>query len=56
MHVQVVTYRMADLGEPEFIEANKEFAELMAAVPGLIAKVWLKGAEEKVYGGYGRAD
>jgi len=57
MHVQVVTYRMADIREPEFIEANKEFAEqLMAAVPGLIAKVWLKGAEEKVYDGHGRAD
>jgi heme-degrading monooxygenase HmoA len=51
MHVQVVTYRMAGISEPEFIEANKEFAEMMAAVPGLIAKVWLKGAEENVYGG-----
>jgi hypothetical protein len=31
MHVQVVTYRMADFGEPEFAEANREFAEMMAA-------------------------
>jgi hypothetical protein len=29
---------MADIGEPEFIEANKEFAEMMAVVPGLLAK------------------
>lgn len=51
MHVQVVTYRMADISEPAFIEANGEFAEMMAAVPGLLAKVWLKGPDEDVYGG-----
>lgn len=50
MHVQVVTYRLADVADPEFIEANQEFAEMMAAVPGLLAKVWLRGAED-VYGG-----
>jgi len=51
MHVQVVTYRMLGIGEAEFIEANQEFAEMMAEVPGLLAKVWLKGADENVYGG-----
>jgi hypothetical protein len=51
MHVQVVTYRMADISEGDFIEANKEFAEMMAAVPGLLAKVWLKGADDGSYGG-----
>jgi Putative mono-oxygenase ydhR len=51
MHVQLVTYRMAEISEPEFIEANKEFAEMMAAVPGLLAKVWLKGARDDIYGG-----
>jgi hypothetical protein len=51
MHVQVVTYRMAGISEPEFIEANKELAEAMAAVPGLLAKVWLKGGDADVYGG-----
>jgi heme-degrading monooxygenase HmoA len=51
MHVQVVTYRVTDMTEPEFIEANKEFAEMMAAVPGLLAKVWLQGTDENVYGG-----
>ena len=40
MHVQVVTYRIADeISEADFIEANKEFAEMMVAVPGLLAKV-----------------
>jgi hypothetical protein len=52
MHVQVVTYRMAEkIGDAEFFEANQEFAEAMAVVPGLLAKVWLKGADENVYGG-----
>ena len=51
MHVQVVTYRMADISEPEFIEANREFAEMMAAVPGLLAKVWLQGPDANTYGG-----
>ena len=51
MHVQVVTYRMADISEPEFVEANREFAEMMAAVPGLLAKVWLQGPGENAYGG-----
>jgi len=51
MHVQVVTYRMHDIAEPDFIEANREFAAMMAAVPGLLAKVWLRDTEENIYGG-----
>lgn len=51
MLVQVVTYRVADVGDSEFIEANREFAEMMAAVPGLLAKVWLKGADQSTFGG-----
>ncbi len=44
MHVQVVTYRVEDVTDADFVEANKDFAEAMAAVPGLLAKVWLKRA------------
>jgi hypothetical protein len=52
MHVQVVTYGLAeDMSDAEFVEANQEFAEAMAVVPGLLAKVWLKNADEKIYGG-----
>lgn len=52
MHVQIVTYGLADeMSDSDFIEANQEFAEAMAVVPGLLAKVWLKNADEKVYGG-----
>lgn len=52
MHVQVVTYRLTDgVSDDEFVAANQEFAEMMAAVPGLLAKVWLKNEGEGVYGG-----
>jgi hypothetical protein len=52
MHIQVVTYRLAEeMSDPDFIEANQGFAEAMAAVPGLLAKVWLKNADEGVFGG-----
>ena len=50
MHVQVVTYRLDEISDPDFIEANREFAEMMNAVPGLVAKLWLRGSED-VYGG-----
>jgi hypothetical protein len=51
MHVQIVTYRVEGVSDADFIEANREFAEAMAAVPGLLAKVWLKRPDGGVYGG-----
>jgi len=51
MHVQIVTYRVEGVSDADFIEANREFAEAMAAVPGLLAKVWLKRPDGEVYGG-----
>lgn len=51
MHIQVVTYRVADVTEADFVEANREFAAAMAAVPGLLAKVWLQQPDGNVYGG-----
>ncbi len=41
----------AEVTDEDFVAANQEFGELMAIVPGLLAKVWLKNADEKVYGG-----
>jgi len=50
--VQVVTYRLvADVSDHDFIGANGEFAAMMADVPGLLAKVWLKDAATGSYGG-----
>lgn len=51
MHLQIVTYRMGNLSESDFIEANREFAQMMAGVPGLVAKIWLRGPNEDGYGG-----
>ena len=51
MHVQVATYKIDDMGDDEFIEANHEFASMMSAVPGLIAKVWLTSPDGNLYGG-----
>ena len=51
MHVQVVTYRVEGVSNADFVEANREFAEAMAAVPGLLAKVWLRQPEGDGYGG-----
>lgn len=42
MHVQIVTYRVEDVSEAEFIDANREFAAAMAEVPGLLTKIWLQ--------------
>lgn len=51
MHVQVATYEIDAIVDDEFIAANREFAAMMSAVPGLIAKVWLKAPDGNVYGG-----
>jgi hypothetical protein len=51
VHVQVVTYRIGEVSDEEFIEANQEFASMMAAVPGLLAKIWLKAPSGGIYGG-----
>lgn len=51
MHLQVVTYRMNGVSEPDFVDANQEFARIMAAVPGLVAKVWLRGPGDDGFGG-----
>ena len=51
MHVQVVTYRLDDVDDSDFVEANREFADMMAVQPGLLAKIWLKDPDGNTYGG-----
>jgi hypothetical protein len=51
MHIQIVTYRVEGVSDDDFVEANREFAAAMAAVPGLLAKVWLKEPAGDGYGG-----
>ena len=52
MHVQVVTYKIPETTDAEFVAANQEFASLMAAVPRLLAKIWLKAPDGNVGGVY----
>lgn len=51
MHVQVATYRIDEMSDEAFVEANREFASMMSEVPGLLAKIWLKSPDGTVYGG-----
>lgn len=51
MHVQVVTLDRGMMGEQEYISFAHEVAPRIAAVPGLLAAVWLDGAETGTYGG-----
>lgn len=51
MHVQIATYTIDEVSDAEFIEANHEFAQMMSGVPGLLAKIWLKGSDGSTYGG-----
>ena len=51
MHVQIATYTMPEISDDEFTEVNQEFASMMAEVPGLLAKIWLKAPNGSVYGG-----
>lgn len=51
MHVQIITYRTAEVSDSEYNEANAEFAQMMKGVPGLLTKIWLKSGEPGVYGG-----
>ena len=51
MHIQIVTYRVEGVSDADFVEANREFAAAMAAVPGLLAKVWLREPAGDGYGG-----
>lgn len=51
LHVQIATYTIGEVSDRDFIEANREFAQVMSAVPGLRAKVWLKAPDGSAYGG-----
>ncbi len=50
MHVQVVTYRLAGITEREYIDVAARVAPEFAAMPGLLAKVWLEPQDDGVYG------
>lgn len=50
MHVQIVTFNLDGISEGEYIDIATQLAPRFAAVPGLLAKIWLESPESGVYG------
>lgn len=51
MHVQIVNFQLQGIDESGFRAMCDELAPAFAALPGLIAKVWLADAASGTYGG-----
>jgi heme-degrading monooxygenase HmoA len=51
MHIQIVNFQLKDLTEEAYGAMCDELAPAVAALPGLISKVWLADAATKTYGG-----
>ena len=51
MYVQIITYKVDGVSEPDLQGAAGPIAPLIAASPGLISKTWLADPETNTYGG-----
>lgn len=51
MHVQLVTFGLNGVSEDDYQEACRTQTGTFAALPGLLAKIWLRDPEKGVYGG-----
>ncbi|MGB1770944.1 MAG: YdhR family protein [Planctomycetota bacterium] len=51
MHVLVVNFNLEGINHDQYSEACDELAGTFAAIPGLIAKVWLSDPDSNTYGG-----
>lgn len=51
MHVKIITFRLVDMDEDGYRASCAEMAPAFAALPGLIAKVWLADPAAGTYGG-----
>jgi quinol monooxygenase YgiN len=51
MHTQIVTYRLAGIGEDDHRAAVEQALPTFAAMPGLVSKVWLADPDDGIYGG-----
>jgi hypothetical protein len=49
--MQVVTFQLNGISEEQYLTHVEEVAPAFAAMPGLIAKVWLADAVTNTYGG-----
>ncbi len=50
MHVQVVTFGLNGISDEEYQRASQDETETFAALPGLVAKIWLRNADSNIYG------
>jgi hypothetical protein len=51
VHTLVITFDLVDMTHQRYTEVCAELAPAFAAVPGLLAKIWLTDPEEARYGG-----
>ena len=53
MHAQLITYQLQDISHAEYLKQMVEpDAPVIAAVKGLISKVWLTDEEKNTFGGF----
>jgi hypothetical protein len=53
MHAQLITYRLADISQADYLKQMVEpDAPVLAKVPGLVSKVWLADATKNTFGGF----
>lgn len=50
MHVQIVTFRLGDLSEEDYISSANDVAAQFSSQSGLLAKIWLENEDDGVYG------
>jgi len=53
MHVQLITYKLKDIAQADYLKQMVEpDAPVLAKVPGLVSKVWLADEEKNTFGGF----
>lgn len=51
MHTLVITFDLVDMTHERYTEVCAELAPAFAAIPGLMAKIWLTDPQDARYGG-----
>lgn len=51
MHIQIVNFNLKGVSEADYRALCDQLAPAFAAMPGLIAKVWLADPDSNTYGG-----
>ena len=51
MHVLIINFQLEGITDAEFRGACDGLADTFAAIPGLIAKIWLADPDTNTYGG-----